>query len=94
MANSFAFVDLCRFVVEGRYCSSSAPAVHTSGTKAVAVGMVGIGPLDSVDYELAALGTNMVGSDTALANTGSITLGPEMSAQTGVGDFSLLSAST
>ena len=75
--DSFAFEGLCSFVVEGHYCSSSTPAVHTSGTEAVAVGTVGIGPLDSADSELAALSTDMVGFDTTLADTGSVALGPE-----------------
>ena len=61
--------------------------------EAVAVGMVGIGLLGPVDSELAALSTDMVGSDTALADTGSVALGAEMSAQTSIGDSSLLSAS-
>ena len=42
---------------------------------------------------LTVLGTALVGSDTALDDTGSVALGLEVSAQTGIGDSSLLSAS-
>ena len=104
MADSFAFEGLCSFVVERRYCSSSAPVVtlgihclsilagHVPGNQeAIVVGTVGIGPLGPVDFELVAFGTDMV--DTTLADTGSVALGPEMSAQSGIGDSSLLSAS-
>ena len=87
MEDSFAFKDLCSFVVEERYCSSFAPVVHTSGMEVVAVGTAGIGPLGPVDFELAALRTDMVGSNTALADIGSVALGPEMIAQTGIGGF-------
>ena len=98
--DNFAFEGLCSFVVEGHYCSSSASAVapsihclsilagHVPGNQeAVVVGTVGITPVGLVDSELAALGTDMVGSDTALADTGSVALGPEMIAQTGIGGF-------
>ena len=95
--DNFASKSLCSFMVEGRYGSSSAPAVapgihclsihagHVPGNQvAVVVGAV-----------LAALtvaSTALVGSDTALADTRSVSLGPELSAQTGIGDSSLLSA--
>ena len=87
--DNFAFKGLCSFVVEGRCCSSSAPVVHTSGMEAV--GTASIGPLGLVDSELATLGTDMVGSNTALAVSDT---GPGLGTQAGIGGFFALSAST
>ena len=106
--DNFTFEGLCSFLVEGRYGSSFVPVVaasmhcssilagHVPGNQeVVVVGTVGIAPVGPVDSELAALGTDMVSSDTTLAgsDTGLVALGPEMSAHTGIGDSSLLSAS-
>ena len=84
--DNFASEGLCSFMVDGRCCSSSAPVVHTSGMEAV--GTVGIGPLGLVDSELAALGTDMVGSDTALAGSDT-----GLGTQAGIGGFFAPSAS-
>ena len=93
-------------MVEGRYCSSSTPVVHTSGMHrlsilaghvlsnqvVVVVGAV-LATLTVLGTTLVALDTDMVGSVTALVDTGLVALGPEMIAQTGIGDSSLLSPS-
>ena len=96
--DSFASKGFCSSLVEGHYGSSSAPTVargihrlsilvgHVPGNQVAAV-------VGAVQAALSVLGTALVGSDTARADTGSVALGPEVSAQTGIGDSSLISAS-
>ena len=96
--DNFASEGLCSFVVEGRCGSSSAHVVapgihclsilarHVPGNQVTVV-------VGAIVAALTAPGTMLVSSDTALADIGSVALGPEVSAQTGIGDSSLLSAS-
>ena len=83
--DSFASKALCSFVEEGRCDSSSAPVVAPSifaghvldNQVAVVVG--------AALTALTAPGTVLIGSGTALADTGSVALWPGVIAQTGIG---------
>ena len=82
MADNFSLKSLCSFAVEGRYGSSSTLAVapgihclsilagHVPGNQvAVVVGTI-LAALTVPSTALVALDTDMVGSDTALADIG------------------------
>ena len=83
--DSFASEGLCNFVEEGRCDRSSTPMVapgiiagHVLDNEVVVVVGVAL-------TALTAPGTVLVGSGTALADTGSVALWPGVIAQTGIG---------